>query len=108
MATANIAHRISNLSLEKRALLECELLKRATAASPRLTIPRRGEGSHWPLSYAQQRLWILDRMEPGLGTYNIVVAVRLKGNLHVDGLRWALGEILRRHEALRTRYVMKD
>ena len=105
--TLDLTQRIVNLSVEKRALLERELLKRAAATASRPAIPRRGTGSHWPLSYAQLRLWILDQMEPGRGTYNIVVAVRLKGNLLVEGLQWALGELLRRHEALRTRYVIE-
>ena len=104
--TLDLTQRIANLSPEKRALLERELLKRAAPTS-HSAIPQRGEGSHWPLSYAQQRLWIFDQMEPGRGTYNIIFAVRLKGNVHVEGLRWALGELLRRHEALRTRYVVE-
>jgi amino acid adenylation domain-containing protein len=58
-----------------------------------------------PLSLAQQRLWFLDRMEPGSGTYNIAGAVRIIGRLNVRGLEEALNEVERRHEALRTKFV---
>jgi len=55
-----------------------------------------------PASLAQERLWFIDRMEPGNAGYNVVSALRLRGALDVDALRRSLGEIVRRHEALRT------
>jgi amino acid adenylation domain-containing protein len=55
-----------------------------------------------PLSFAQERLWFLDRLQPGSSFYNIPVARRLGGALDRDALERALGEIVRRHEALRT------
>ncbi|MFB9677874.1 non-ribosomal peptide synthetase [Streptosporangium vulgare] len=54
------------------------------------------------LSYAQERLWFLDRLTPGDGTYNMVVCERLIGSLDADALERALGEVVARHEALRT------
>jgi amino acid adenylation domain-containing protein len=57
-----------------------------------------------PLSFAQQRLWILDRWEPGNPAYNIPVALRLAGDLDVAALRRALTVIAARHEALRTTF----
>ncbi|GAA4199589.1 hypothetical protein GCM10022252_51580 [Streptosporangium oxazolinicum] len=54
------------------------------------------------LSYAQERLWFLDRLTPGDGTYNMVVCERLTGPLDADALERALGEVVARHEALRT------
>jgi amino acid adenylation domain-containing protein len=57
-----------------------------------------------PLSFAQQRLWFLDRLEPGTATYNLPVAVRLRGALEVEALESALAEIVRRHQALRTTF----
>ncbi|HYR11357.1 MAG TPA: condensation domain-containing protein, partial [Longimicrobium sp.] len=61
-----------------------------------------------PLSFAQERLWFLDRMEPGSATYNILAARRLGGALDEAALERALGEIVRRHEALRTVFAEVD
>jgi surfactin family lipopeptide synthetase A len=57
-----------------------------------------------PLSFAQQRLWFLDRLSPGLSLYNIPVAVRLDGALNVNALKWAMDEMVSRHEILRTTF----
>ncbi|HEU4558057.1 MAG TPA: amino acid adenylation domain-containing protein [Longimicrobium sp.] len=59
-------------------------------------------------SLAQERLWFIDRMEPGNAGYNVVTGLRLQGGLDVDALRRALGEIVRRHEALRTVFAEVD
>jgi hypothetical protein len=55
-----------------------------------------------PTSFAQERLWFIDRLEPGSAVYNIPVAWRLAGALDPAALERGLGEIVRRHEALRT------
>ncbi|HEX8273688.1 MAG TPA: amino acid adenylation domain-containing protein [Longimicrobiaceae bacterium] len=57
-----------------------------------------------PLSFAQERLWFLHRLHPASAFYNIPVAVRLRGALDAPALETALGEIVRRHEALRTAF----
>jgi non-ribosomal peptide synthase protein (TIGR01720 family) len=61
-----------------------------------------------PLSFAQQRLWFRDQLEPGSTFYNEPIAVRLEGQLNVKTLRQTLGEILRRHEVLRTTFAVID
>jgi len=58
-----------------------------------------------PLSFAQQRLWFLDQMQPGSATYNIPAALLLRGPLDCHALGLAFDEIVRRHEALRTTFL---
>jgi hypothetical protein len=55
-----------------------------------------------PLSYQQERLWSLDRLDPGTVEYNVPLALRLRGALDVRALTASLGELVARHEALRT------
>jgi amino acid adenylation domain-containing protein len=57
-----------------------------------------------PLSFAQQRLWFLEQLQPGTATYHIPAAVRLSGNLDRSALSRSLTEIVRRHESLRTHF----
>ncbi|MBV9775158.1 MAG: AMP-binding protein, partial [Gemmatimonadetes bacterium] len=69
-------------------------------------IPRRGgDRSALPLSFAQQRLWFIDQLAPGSATYNVPLALRVRGDLHLTLLERTLTEIVRRHEALRTVFV---
>ncbi|MFE0751294.1 amino acid adenylation domain-containing protein [Gordonia sp. NPDC058843] len=58
--------------------------------------------AHIPLSYAQQRIWFLNRLDPESGAYTIPVAVRLRGQLDSGALREAVIDLLGRHEVLRT------
>jgi thioesterase domain-containing protein len=57
-----------------------------------------------PLSFAQERLWFLDQLEPGTAAYNIPFAFWITGPLNVSALERSLNEILQRHEALRTTF----
>ncbi|HEU4559963.1 MAG TPA: amino acid adenylation domain-containing protein [Longimicrobium sp.] len=61
-----------------------------------------------PLSFAQERLWFLDRLEPGSAGYNLPAALRLAGALDERALERALGEVVRRHETLRTTFGEVD
>jgi amino acid adenylation domain-containing protein len=58
----------------------------------------------FPVSFAQQRLWFLDQLEPGSPFYNLPQVISIKGNLNVDALQRTLNEIVNRHEALRTTF----
>ncbi|HVR95699.1 MAG TPA: non-ribosomal peptide synthase/polyketide synthase [Thermoanaerobaculia bacterium] len=81
-------------------------LRGEQAALPAIApLPRGGD---LPLSFAQQRLWFLDRLEPGGTAYNMAAPVRLRGVLDVAALRHAVGEIVRRHEVLRTTFGEVD
>jgi amino acid adenylation domain-containing protein len=75
---------------EKRARL-AELLRR-----------KAGPLRQFPLSFAQQRLWFLDQMEPGNTAYSIISALRMTGTLDTAAMERAVGDLLRRHEPLRT------
>ncbi|HEU0078085.1 MAG TPA: condensation domain-containing protein, partial [Longimicrobiaceae bacterium] len=74
-------------------------------APPIVPVPRDGE---LPLSFAQQRLWFIDQLEPGSATYNMPFPLRLRGALDVGALEGALSELVRRHESLRTVFATVD
>jgi amino acid adenylation domain-containing protein/FkbM family methyltransferase len=97
--------RIAGLSPEKRAMLERLLLKKTSSPIRQQEIRRRETTAPCELSFAQERLWFLDQLEPGSPAYNIFSAIRLAGHLNVIALEQSLGEILRRHEVLRTTFV---
>ncbi|HST57474.1 MAG TPA: amino acid adenylation domain-containing protein, partial [Longimicrobium sp.] len=59
-----------------------------------------------PLSFAQERLWFLDQLDPGSTAYTLSWALRLRGSLDAAALERALGEIVRRHESLRTTFAV--
>ncbi|MDY4298378.1 MULTISPECIES: condensation domain-containing protein, partial [unclassified Xanthomonas] len=67
-------------------------------------IQRRATQTAAPLSYAQQRLWFIDRLSGGSRQYNITLPVKIHGRLDMDALVAALDAIVRRHEVLRTTY----
>jgi amino acid adenylation domain-containing protein len=66
----------------------------------------RGDGSTAPLSFAQQRLWIVDKLEPHSANYNLPSALRLQGPLDVAALQCSFDELIRRHEVLRTTFAI--
>jgi amino acid adenylation domain-containing protein len=74
-------------------------------AAPLRPVPRDGE---LPLSFGQETFWFLDRLEPGSPVFNIDFAVRLRGPLDPSAVARAIGEVLRRHEALRSTFVAVD
>ncbi|HEX9983146.1 MAG TPA: amino acid adenylation domain-containing protein [Thermoanaerobaculia bacterium] len=71
-------------------------------------IVARQHGDQRPLSFGQQRLWLLDQLEPGNPAYNMQVALRWSGRLNAGALEESLGEIRRRHEVLRTTFRVAD
>jgi aspartate racemase len=97
-----VVHPVSDLTPEERARLEQRLLSGGPPVR-RTSVPRRQLHDPCPLSFGQQRLWFLERLEPG-PTYNMPWGLRLSGGLDVEALRKALNTILQRHEVLRTRF----
>ncbi len=87
-----------------------ESLKRTqSGATPLPAIVKTARtGVRLPLSFAQQRLWFLDQLDPGRPHYNIPKLMRFRGALNVEALERSIDEIVRRHEILRTTYVSVD
>jgi amino acid adenylation domain-containing protein len=83
-----------------------ELLRSGGATRARPT--RMLRAGDVPLSFAQQRLWFLDQLEPDTSTYSITVRRRLRGPLDLKSLGSALTELVGRHESLRTTFVTRN
>ncbi len=82
-----------------------EALRAAGPVLPAPPLVRQDRATALPLSFAQERLWFLDQLEPGGSTYGVPAAVRVSGALDGRIFAAALGEIVRRHEALRTTFA---
>jgi amino acid adenylation domain-containing protein len=103
----DLTGRLAGLSPDKRALLEALVQKkraRSASAVPPLQ-PRDAAGGPPPLSFSQERLWLIDQLEPGSPAYNLPLALRLTGELSPGLLARVFAEIVRRHEALRTTFA---
>lgn len=97
----------NGLSPEQRQLLAYMLADEGIELEKQKIYPR--QNSHeLPLSFAQTRLWFLDRLMPNSAAYNIPAAVSISGSLSVHLLGWSIQEIIWRHEALRTNFVAKS
>jgi len=83
-------------------------MNEGVTGSHRPILPRSRESNPVPLSFAQQRLWFLDQLEPGSSIYNIFTSVPFDEPIKVAALEQSLNEIVRRHESLRTTFVAVD
>ncbi|WP_116121159.1 non-ribosomal peptide synthetase, partial [Archangium gephyra] len=91
-SVASFAAHLSS-ALQSGTALQAPPLKRADTSGPLL-----------PLSFAQQRLWFIDQLQPGSSTYNMPYVLRLEGALDEAALQRAFTELVRRHHALRTTF----
>lgn len=94
----------SNLSPTKKALLD----KWKAGNFKTDAIPKCLHSNPVPLSFSQQRLWFIDQLYQGSPFYNIPSVLHLEGSLNVEALQQSLNEILRRHEAWRTIFIIVD
>jgi len=107
----DLQEHLKNLSPEKRELVLKKHQTRKVEATvndkdtsiPIIKVPRDGA---LPLSFPQQRLWFLDKLEGRSNNYHVPSAVRLVGNLQISILEKSINEIIRRHEILRTTFSM--
>jgi amino acid adenylation domain-containing protein len=102
------------VELPLRKLFEAPVLgdfAAAVAAAERAKLGpalARLDGAEVPMSFGQQRLWFLDRLDPGNPAYHLSVAVRLLGDLDRPLLQWCIDSIVARHDALRTHFPETD
>ncbi|WP_240359950.1 non-ribosomal peptide synthetase [Pyxidicoccus trucidator] len=85
--------------------LATRLEKTGAHAPPPPITARVASAGPVPASFAQERLWFLDQLEPGSAAYNIPAALRFEGRLDGDALAKSLWEVMRRHESLRTTFA---
>jgi amino acid adenylation domain-containing protein len=97
------------LTTAKRQLLATLLKNQDHSKSEITRIQPRPQGmNRVPLSFAQLRLWFLDQLETGSSAYNIPTLLRLTGPLNLTCLKASVLEIVKRHEALRTRLITEN
>ncbi len=102
--TAEIKSELTKRKAEIISFLGRELEDRITSA----TIKHVARDEDLPLSFSQQRLWVLDKFDPGNPVYNIAEMLFLDDSLDVTALQKSVSEIIRRHEVLRTTFVEKN
>jgi len=111
---SDLQKKISDLTPEKRALLELLLEEEGVEVESTIILPQERVwneelgGYIMPLSYAQQRLWFLDQFSPNTALYNLPSAFRLKGRMDVGIFKTSIREIITRHESLRTNFLAED
>ena len=97
----------NELKANKEAVIQ--FLRQAEAQVERQSareIERINRNEALPLSFGQQRLWFLDRLEGPSSTYNMPLAIRLHGNLNIEAAQYAINAIVDRHEALRANFQL--
>lgn len=72
------------------------------------SIPPREPSRPAPLSFSQQAIWLVDEVQDESLQYNMPVMVNIRGELHIEALQWALNEVVRRHESLRTGVIVQE
>src|ERR1700686_3057772 len=104
----DLTERIAALSPNRRPLFAAQLKKRGLSPPQPQVIPRRKHQNYCRLSFDQERIWIVDQIEPGNPAYNIFSVSRLSGQLDPPLMERAFNEVVRRHEALRTTFTAID
>ncbi len=103
-----IVKQVLSLPHEKRELFELMLREQGIELTDLVILPQPRTSNRFPLSFAQQRLWFLDRLEPGSPMYNIPSVLRITGDLQVEALEKSFNRVIARHEVLRTIFAETD
>src|SRR5688572_18320316 len=96
------------LSDEEAALLASLLGDDAGDSLQESSIARQADADRQMLSFAQERLWLLNQLDPDSVAYNMAFSIRLRGTLGLGALERSLAAIVARHEALRTVFLARD
>ncbi|HEV7516891.1 MAG TPA: amino acid adenylation domain-containing protein, partial [Thermoanaerobaculia bacterium] len=96
------------LTADRARVFELLLQKKGLRQARPGAIPRRPGAEPSVLSFQQERLWFFSRAEPESPAYNMPMALRLTGRLQLPALERTLGELVRRHESLRTTFRVLD
>src|SRR5579875_1513445 len=104
---SDLAKRIADLSPEQHQTLLRKLQEMRDGHSSQSIRPRSGAPHFLPLSFAQQRLWFLSQLEPDNPVYLLPFAVHISGQLNKAALQASIQQVVRRHESLRTCFVIK-
>lgn len=104
----DLTERIAALSPEQRAMFAAKLKERGLSTPQPQVIPRRKQQNYSRLSFDQERIWIVDQLEPGNPAYNIFSVSYLSGKLDTSLMERAFNEVVKRHEVLRTIFTAID
>jgi acyl carrier protein len=105
---SDLATQLASLTPAQKQLLALRLRRQKPALVKRQPIPRRTGAGPWPLTYEQQRLWFVQELFPAGAAFNVNCDIRLRGSLRLPVLLASLGEMVRRHEILRSLFVVRD
>ncbi|MFZ1289534.1 MAG: amino acid adenylation domain-containing protein [Melioribacteraceae bacterium] len=97
-----------NLSPEKQKLVRILLNEQGIDIDSKFILPQSREKKVFPMSYAQKRLWFLEKFEPENSIYIIPSGVKITGNVNTDYFVSAINEVVKRHEILRTKFIEID
>ncbi|QLE45714.1 hypothetical protein FD723_36255 (plasmid) [Nostoc sp. C052] len=104
----SFSNRKSQLSAAKRALLEKRLRGELVSPAKTLTIPKRSPEATLLLSFAQERLWFFNLLEPANPAYNSLFSLKLSGHLDIAALEQSINSVIERHEILRTNFTTEN
>ncbi|XQQ06563.1 MAG: amino acid adenylation domain-containing protein [Leptolyngbya sp. IPPAS B-1204] len=105
----DLHQQIAALTPAQRALFEQRLKQQSIQPSVMPILPRAessSASSELPLSFAQQRLWFIQQLDPASIAYNVPCGLRLRGNLNITALTQTLSALIQRHETLRTTFQL--